>query len=582
MPNNHKFFFNYQDILTIIFFINIFIFLTNKNTYTLIVLIVSFMLFIISIIYNLRQNKRINFEDINLEWGKPSSKKIKDISKIKSFFDIFLKDTNDFVVDDLTWMSLDMDKIFEKINKTQSFYGSQLLYYLLRTPKLEEKEIYKRNNIIEKLRNDKNLTIMIQYYIKLYNSQGNSILFDFLWKNSYFYKQKNYYVYVFLSTSVIVFTILTLINTQKWIIFLVINIIINGFLYTKSKQLIESYINIISQINNLIFCAKKLSNLNVNSIFNEYFDLNNTIESLNGFEKYTKKLLVNNNIYRISMINDALVIFEIIKLILLREIILFHRCWTKIITFIEQIKKLYIEIAIIDSFCAIASFKDSLNYFCTPKFLFENNIYINCSQLYHPLLKNPVPYSFELNKKGFLITGSNASGKSTFIKAVGINALFSQVFGFSLAKEYSANIFKIFSVINLSDDIMNNESFFFRESKAIKNIINNLDNNKKVLCLLDEVFKGTNSHDRINTAKSLLKYLFTKNVCCIVSTHDYELTILLNNYFENYYFDEEIIDDKIKYNYKLKKGVASRSTVFHILKLLDYPEEIISELDINS
>ena len=132
---------------------------------------------------------------------------------------------------------------------------------------------------------------------------------------------------------------------------------------------------------------------------------------------------------------------------------------------------------------------------------------------------------------------------------------------------------KLTSAIDISDSIMENLSYFMAESKAIGDMIE--DDEEKII-LLDEIFRGTNTIDRIASATATLKYL-ARNNHVVAATHDIELTILLKDLYKNMHFEEKIEDGDIKFDYLLKEGPATSRNAIAILDNLNYPREIISE-----
>jgi DNA mismatch repair ATPase MutS len=200
--------------------------------------------------------------------------------------------------------------------------------------------------------------------------------------------------------------------------------------------------------------------------------------------------------------------------------------------------------------------------------------YLYAEKIYHPLLNNPVSYIFELNNKGALVTGSNASGKSTYLRTIGVNALFSQTIYIALAKEYRANYFKLLTSIGTTDSIEEGDSYFMTEAKSLKRIIDAINQNQPVLCILDEIFRGTNTIERISAAREVLNYMMDRNSLVVAATHDLELTTLVSDRFDNYHFQEDIKENDIEFDYILRKGPCTSRNAIAILRYLGYPKEI--------
>jgi len=170
------------------------------------------------------------------------------------------------------------------------------------------------------------------------------------------------------------------------------------------------------------------------------------------------------------------------------------------------------------------------------------------------------------------------SGKSTFIRTLAINNLLAQTMNFCFASEFTAQKMNILTSIRNTDDIFESKSYYLQEVLRIKKLIDATNNNKSNLFVLDEIFKGTNTIERIAASKSVLSYLNQNTNIILVSTHDIELVDLLNNEnFEQYHFTEKVIDNQLIFDYKIKKGALKTRNAIKILELYNYPNIIIKE-----
>jgi hypothetical protein len=216
-----------------------------------------------------------------------------------------------------------------------------------------------------------------------------------------------------------------------------------------------------------------------------------------------------------------------------------------------------------------------------PEFVETEQPLIYAKDLYHLLLPQPVAYNIEMNPEhNFLfLTGANMAGKSTFIKSVG-SAVFLAHLGMGVpAKEMKLTFFDgLLTNINVVDNIAKGESFFFNEVQRIKNTIQKINDGKKWLVLIDELFKGTNVQDAMKCSSTVSKGLIKmKNSLFILSTHLYEigdeLKIYPNISFK--YFETNVIGDQLVFNYLLKEGISNDRFGYLILK----KEKVVEMLD---
>ena len=172
-----------------------------------------------------------------------------------------------------------------------------------------------------------------------------------------------------------------------------------------------------------------------------------------------------------------------------------------------------------------------------PEFLDEKKAgcRIDVEELYHPLLTHPVANSLYA-EGGILLTGSNASGKSTFMKNMAVNAILAQALNTSLSKRYRGVVCRIMTSMALRDNLAQGESYFVVEVKSLKRILEASREKTPLLCVIDEVLRGTNTTERIAASESVLAALRRANVLCLAATHDTELTYLLEDLYTNYHF----------------------------------------------
>ncbi|MBR5377192.1 MAG: hypothetical protein IK139_07920, partial [Lachnospiraceae bacterium] len=238
----------------------------------------------------------------------------------------------------------------------------------------------------------------------------------------------------------------------------------------------------------------------------------------------------------------------------------------------EDIRELFELTGFLDASISIASYRKSMDHFCVPVSCEE--IKIDAKKLFHPLLTRPVPSDVH-TEKGIIVTGSNASGKSTFLKAVAIAALMSQTIATVAAESFTAPLFDIYSSMSIRDNIMSGESYYMVEIKALKRILDRAETaSGPMICFIDEVLRGTNTIERIAASSQILKSLARDNVLLFAATHDYELTYMLEDYYENYHFSEEVRENDIDFSYVLKEGRAQSKNAILLLKLLGYDDRI--------
>ena len=207
-----------------------------------------------------------------------------------------------------------------------------------------------------------------------------------------------------------------------------------------------------------------------------------------------------------------------------------------------------------------------------PAFVKTDQPVFGAKGLYHILLEEPVTYEIDLHKENnfLFLTGANMAGKSTFIKSVG-TAVFLAHIGMGVpAQQMQLSLFDgLLSNINVADNILKGESYFYNEVQRIKATVTKISDGRKWLILIDELFKGTNVEDAMKCSTAVIEGLVKmKNSIFILSTHLYEIADELKKYsnISFYYFETTTIADQLQFSYQLKKGVSNDRLGYLILQ----------------
>lgn len=169
------------------------------------------------------------------------------------------------------------------------------------------------------------------------------------------------------------------------------------------------------------------------------------------------------------------------------------------------------------------------------------------------------------------------SGKTTFLRSVGSNLVLAYAGGVVLAKEFDASLMKILTSIRVEDNVNKGISTFYAELLRIKQMTDYNNKKRPMICLIDEIFKGTNSADRIICATESIKKLSNPWSITLVSTHDFELCDLAKNKdvnAVNYHFSEYYKDDKIHFDYNIKSGPCVTTNAKTLLKMVGIVDSI--------
>lgn len=491
-----------------------------------------------------------------------------EYESISHFFKNTLKDGEDYI-DDITWNDLDMDKIFMMIDNTHSSVGRDVLYKLLRKPVTDKAELEKREQLIEYFdTHEKERTRIMMYFAEMGFVRKISIS-DYM-KNLFELKAGSNVFHYMMWVCIIIAVLYTFfVEPITGVMLIIAACGMSIITYYKLRSRIDSYFECVRQIVTMVDAAKKIKALNIDELseYNDFFD--ETIHRFAGIMHGS--FIVTSAKQNNGSIGD--VIMEYVKMFTHIDLIKFNSILKNFNRNYEHVTKMMDTLGYIEAMISVASFRHLLPYMCTPEFTDGGRMKIK--DVYHLALNSPVANSLD-ESKPVLITGSNASGKSTFLKSVAINALLAQTVNTCPAEEYSAPFYRIYSSMALADNIEAGESYYIVEIKSLKRIVDAAGKpGAKILCFIDEVLRGTNTVERIAASSEILKNLASNGVMCFAATHDIELTHILEDYYSNYHFTEEVEDDNVVFSYVLQNGRATSRNAIKLLKIIGYDNAII-------
>lgn len=201
--------------------------------------------------------------------------------------------------------------------------------------------------------------------------------------------------------------------------------------------------------------------------------------------------------------------------------------------------------------------------------------YLSVQACYHPIFKNPVKNSF-VCANSCMITGSNASGKSTFLKTLGLNLLLAKSIHTCFCDEMIYFPFHLCTSIHIKDDIDNGDSYYVKEMKILKQIV---DDVKKQPCLvlIDEILRGTNEKERLIIAGAILDVLYQSHAYVIVTTHDLRLVDMFSE-IQQYCFLDYIENHQIKWDYTIHEGICHVGNATTLLEMCGMDQAVIKRI----
>lgn len=480
---------------------------------------------------------------------------------IKEQYPFYSKQTT--TIDDITWNDFELDKIFTHMNSTLSNGGDFTLYQMLRTPCMNQEDLNKRIAIMnwaKKNAEEREKVKEILFDIdKRYQDRMENVL-----DTNITNPRRRTTTIVLIVTCILAFVLVPFLQIMvvPAVLLLLINIFRSFYLHKQLSPQIDALVYCIEHVHGLHQIAKK--------------DLKLPEEFQEELSTLSKKL---HKIHRTSALDyfDSDKAFSgFTNFIFQREALKFDQYANNVYDHRELVKDAILLVGKLDALISVASYEIKMKANHNIKLTKKGASHINAIAMVHPMISNAITNDVDI-KENRLITGSNATGKSSYLKMVAINALFAQCFSFVFAKSYDASFFHIVSSMALRDNIFAQESYFMSEIKSLKRMMDSLNDEEPTLCIIDEILRGTNTLERIAASTEILHTFAHKNAIVLGATHDIELTRLLEDDYANYHFRETMKKEKMLFDYKIHKGPSTSRNAIALLSLLGYRQDIVKK-----
>ncbi|MEM8892013.1 MAG: DNA mismatch repair protein MutS [Bacteroidota bacterium] len=519
----------------------------------------------------MRKRQKI-LKELRENWGKPKEDYF-HFDLIEEYALYREEQGETYHLDERYLKDVDFEDYFRFVDRTVSSIGQQYLYSELTALNQEAAYLEDLEEKIQFYTKDEDKRLNTQAELKKV-SKLSDYYFPFLIFGDLPEKLPYIWALKALQAATFLLIFLSFIFPQLAIAVIII-FCSNVFLHYWHKPKISRFAQVFARLSKLVIVSTKLlSSTTLPSDQQKKIE-----EDIEQLDKLSSQILLlkTDDLQGNEFTSIIWYFFELLKILSISEIITFHRVISKIEQERRKIESLYRFVGEIDMAISVASLRSSLPYYCIPKFT-EAKKELNFEGIYHPLVENCVANDLHLKNKSLLLTGSNMSGKSTFVKAVNLNLITAQVLNTAFAHSYQTPFLQAASSIKISDDLNEKKSYFMEEVLAVGELIEHSKRtDAQFLFTLDELFKGTNTIERVSSAKAILEFLNKGQHIILVSTHDIELTLLLKSGFELHYFQETIVDENLSFDYILKQGALKKRNAINIIELAGYPEEVLTD-----
>lgn len=544
-------------------------------------------LLLLFVVAAIRRSRRQGLARIRATWGAPIECTRRMDAMSTSHAARIAVFTGGRSLDERTWVDLNLDDVFATIDRTQSTLGQHALYHRLRTAPVAD-HLGAFEALVRRMTLDPAARERAQVALaRLQDPHG----YDVWWLASADAVERRswYLVFPALTAAAIVLAVLAPFwstAVMPLVAVLVVNVAVR---YATDVQ-IGTIARTFRQCAPLIATGESLRFLAGDDIDPIVSPLRTDVQALARLKLISR--WVNGDPFMLSVNPDPLAVafsdfvaavYEYLNLSFLLDATGVYFAAKDLSLHGGSLVRVTAAAGDVDAAISIASFRVGRPDWTRPEFRAAEAT-TELTELRHPLVDDAVPNSIALRPgRGGLVTGSNMSGKSTFLRTVGVNAILAQTISTCLAREYRAPIFHVRSCIGRADDLMAGKSYYIVEVEALLELVRASDDPAPHLFLLDELFRGTNAVERIAAGQAVLLELLqaprgaTKPHVVLAATHDGELVDLASETFDAYHFGDSIGPDGLIFDHRLQHGPASTRNAIALLRLHGAPETLLTQ-----
>lgn len=344
---------------------------------------------------------------------------------------------------------------------------------------------------------------------------------------------------------------------------MVVSLLVNVFYYILKREGLDAEITSMGYLVRTIITAERLAKISQPT----QAALRQAVKPMRGITRFAF-------VFRTKTGSMGDILTEYLSIMFMLSFIAYNTVLDRLSSHHAEALALWQRLGDLELAIAIANFRTAEATTTQPVFAKGG---MTATDLAHPLLKHPVANPVDWQKNA-LITGANASGKSTYVKSIAINAILAQTINTVTATSFTMEPGEVITAMAVRDDLSEGDSYFVAEIKAIRRLLNAVAKKKRVYGFIDEILKGTNTVERIAASASVINWLKQYPSLVVVATHDNELTDIMGDQCVNWHFQEKVTkEDGVVFDYLLYQGPATSHNAIALLATMDYPTSLIHD-----
>lgn len=497
-----------------------------------------------------------------------------DVGLLSSYDEFRTPRSDEDRLPDRAWEDLDLDDVFASIDYAESEPGRQYLRSLLRNPTDSNERLLALERAIERLSTDAPLAESVRQSLRRLRDRRSAFLVE-LFFGQVPPRPRIWWLFPMLTATSIACLVLARAWPRSLIVWLgvtVLNIGIQVFY----KPRVQRFIPAIHELPAFFKAARELGDKlrgEGQPLAHEAAILRAGAEQFGGLKRAASWLM-----FEPEQANEVVSsICEYLNLLFLLDVNALAAATRSIHQHNADLRSMFEAIGYIDAVQSIARWRAEARGWAVPEFVPRSKS-LDIGDVVHPLVAEPVANSLQLEQQSLLITGSNMSGKTTFIRALGINAVLAQTMHTVLATHWRAPMLRVRTSIGRADSVVEGKSYYFAEVETVLALVQSAGSEKQHLFLLDEIFRGTNTTERVAAAAAVLAHLDQGDDLVVVATHDIEVLDLLDESFAARHFREHVDQDgeALTFDYRIQNGRSSTRNAIALLKVMKYPDSLVA------
>jgi len=513
-------------------------------------------------------------ERLRASWGVGDPRE-RDFARLRKAYGLCGGDDGlPLSLDDHTWTDLNMDSVYAKLDRTLSTPGEEVLYSVLRQLEKGPGVLEERDRVIRLFQSNPAARETVQQHLLQLGKDTRADITAMMYGPTL---PAPAYQFLFAPLAMLaaVSCLTPFVAGMHGVVFAMLPVfVLNCFItHCLLRRRVMIQIHAVRYLCALVRCAERLSAITEPALESRAVRLAELVRrtrtiAAKGWKLGPDRLLSFD-------IADLLgLLYEYASAYFLVEVRTFHSLLDEVRRKKSDLQAIFRLVGEVDALQAVASFREGLPCWVVPEFG-ANGLSLELEDGRHPLLTDPAPNTIRLTSRCAFITGSNMSGKSTFLRTVALNAILAQTVYTCCASSYRGGFFRVISSMNHVDAIEEGKSYYLTEAERLLRIVRAVEDSVPSLCVIDELLRGTNSTERVAASTEILDFVCRKNAIVIVVSHDLDLAHTVEGTYDAYHFADHLAGDELRFDYLLHPGISDSRNAIELLHSLGYPEAIV-------